>query len=430
MIQEFKIRNFRSFKDEVCLNFEATKGSKVGGNQVVEMADGMKLLRLALVYGANASGKSNLLLAFDFLRYFWFKRKASMDDATETIPFLLDANTPSEPTEFSLKFYVDDVRYWYKVSLNREYVIEEKLSFYNKSVQPTLLFCRNYVEGQSVLKFNQSVIKVDSIVTSEITLKCLPNMSFFAARNMVNCSLPEIDKARDWMRKQTMPIIGPRTNMFGYAGSQMLKDSELKEYILDFVNRADFNITDVNVEQKSEPMPANIKKALLNDSDIPQEAKEDLKTNVTINTIDTNFVHTVHNERGVEKYTLPNTLQSEGTRRTFGIEAAIHEAVRVDKFLPIDEIESSLHPSLIEFILERFLKSPGRSQLLVTTHYDPLLNTVNDLLRKDSIWFTEKGEDGHSDLYSLTDFKGINKIRSFQKSYRNGVFGALPNIQI
>ncbi len=431
MIQEFKIKNFRSFRNEVCLNFEAAKGkNEVGGNQVVEMADGKKLLRLALVYGANASGKSNLLLALHFLRNFWFNRKASMDDATGTIPFLLDANTPSEPTEFSLKFYIDDVRYWYKVSLNREYVIEEKLSFYNQSVQPTMLFSRNYVDGQSVLKFNQSVINIDSSVASAITLKCLPNMSFFAARNMVNCSLPEIDRARDWMRKQTMPIIGPRTDMFGYAGSQMLNDSELKEYILDFLNRADFNITDVNVEQKSEPMPANIRKALLNDSDIPEEAKEGLKDNLTINKINTNFIHTVHNERGVEKYTLPNTLQSEGTRRTFGIEAAIHEAVEVDKFLPIDEIESSLHPSLIEFILEQFLKSPGRSQLLVTTHYDPLLNTVNDLLRKDSVWFTEKGEDGHSDLYSLTDFKGINKIRSFQKSYRNGVFGALPNIQI
>ena len=96
--------------------------------------------------------------------------------------------------------------------------------------------------------------------------------------------------------------------------------------------------------------------------------------------------------------------------------------------MPIDEIESSLHPDLTEFILEQFFKSDSRSQLLVTTHYDPLLDTVDDLIRKDSVWFTEKGEDGCSDLYSLVEFKGLRKIKSFQKSYRNGAFGAVPNI--
>ena len=82
----------------------------------------------------------------------------------------------------------------------------------------------------------------------------------------------------------------------------------------------------------------------------------------------------------------------------------------------------------MEFIIEKFLKEKNRSQLIVTSHYDPLLNTVDDLIRKDSVWFTEKEVDGHTVLYSLTDFKGLSKISSFQKSYRNGVFGALPNI--
>ena len=83
----------------------------------------------------------------------------------------------------------------------------------------------------------------------------------------------------------------------------------------------------------------------------------------------------------------------------------------------------------MEFIIEQFLKVQSHSQMLVTSHYDPLLNTVDDLLRKDSVWFTEKEEDGNSRLYSLVEFKGLNKISSFQRSYRNGVFGALPNIQ-
>ena len=145
-------------------------------------------------------------------------------------------------------------------------------------------------------------------------------------------------------------------------------------------------------------------------------------------TVRTDFEHTVRNARGVEKYDLPNNLQSDGTRRTFGVETAVYEALKGEKMLTIDEIESSLHPDLVEFIIQQFLQTHNRSQLLVTSHYDPLLNTVDDLMRKDSVWFMEKGEDGGSSLYSLVEFKGLNKISSFQKSYRNGVFGALPNI--
>lgn len=148
-----------------------------------------------------------------------------------------------------------------------------------------------------------------------------------------------------------------------------------------------------------------------------------------LESIKTDFETTVTNKRGVEKYILPKSLQSAGTTRTFGLEAAIYEALNNGRFLPIDEIESSLHPELLEFILEEFLNTPGRSQLFATTHYDPLLNTIDTLIRKDSVWFTEKEPDGNSRLYSLVEFKELGKINSFQRSYRNGAFGALPIIK-
>ncbi len=429
MIQEFKIKNYKSFRDEVTLNFEATKDTTFENTQVVEVANGVRLLRLALIYGANASGKSNLLEAFDYLRRFWFMRHDDMDEPTGTVPFLLDSETPSLPSEFSLKFYIGSTRYWYVLSLDTHHVMSEKLYYY-KSVQPTMLFTRVYKNGQSVVKFNPAVLKVSSTVVDEITIKCLPNMSFFAARNMVNCSLGPIDEARDWMRRHTMPLIDPRTLMSNYAGRKMMEDARMKKYILDFIHRADYNITDVSVEKKVEPIPADFRDFLLNEGDLSKEDKKKLQGKPVYDRVDTNFEHTVKNARGVEKYTLSNEMQSQGTRRIFGIETAIYQAMANDEFLAIDEIEASLHPELIEFILEQFLKEQSRSQLLVTTHYDPLLNTIDDLIRKDSVWFTEKGEDGSSELYSLSDFKGLNKIHSFQKSYRNGRFGALPNIQV
>lgn len=396
MIQEFTVKNFRSFKDKVTLSFEATKDTTFESSHVVEVAPGVRLLRLALVFGANASGKSNLLAAFDYLRNFWFHQPADLYAPTESIPFLLDKVTPQEPTEFGLKFYTAGKKYWYVLVLDTHRVISEKLYFY-KSAQPTLLFSRSFENGQSVIRFNPSVIKIDATVSREIALRCLPNMSFFAAKKMINYSLPHINDASDWMRKRTHQIIDPGNTMFDSAGKMALNNDALKKYLVDFMHRADFNITDISAEKYA----------------------CDVRTY---------FEHTVKNSRGTEKYILSNELQSLGTQRTFGIETAIYSAILNNEFLPIDEIESSLHPDLTEFILEQFFKSESRSQLLVTTHYDPLLGSVDDLIRKDSVWFTEKGEDGCSDLYSLVEFKVLRKIKSFQKSYRNGAFGAVPNI--
>lgn len=145
----------------------------------------------------------------------------------------------------------------------------------------------------------------------------------------------------------------------------------------------------------------------------------------------TDFEHTVLNERGTEKYILSEDSQSDGTRRIFGIEAAIYSALNRNAFLFIDEIESSLHPRLVEFLLKKFLEiKNNRAQLLITTHYDPFLNEVDELFRKDSVWFTEKNINGSTDLYSLVEFSRLNRISSIQKAYRQGNFGAVPKVNI
>ena len=121
------------------------------------------------------------------------------------------------------------------------------------------------------------------------------------------------------------------------------------------------------------------------------------------------------------------SIESDGTIRTFGLAAQVQKILERDAFLAVDEIESSLHPKLIEYIIERFLKESEQAQLLLTTHYDGLLGE-EDLLRKDNVWFTEKNLDGSSVLYPLTDFKGLNRISSLQKAYKFGKFGAVPNL--
>ncbi len=430
MIQELKISNFLSFKEEVTFSFEATKDKTFEDYQTIEVAPGVRLLRFAMIYGANASGKSNFLDSIQFLYDFWFEIKKDMTEETDVIPFKLDKVTPNEPTVFSLRFYVNETKYWYYLSLNEKEVLSEKLYLYS-SVQPTLLFERKVENNLSIINFNPQAIKISSIAKEEINIKCLPNMSFFAARNQVNVSLPKVDAARDWMKQQMLPIISSKANMFEFAEGELQKDNQLKSYILEFIKEADFNITAINTKTEKHNIPQEFIDAILKSEKMSEDEKEQLRLDNTVTNFRTDFEHTVINERGTEKYLISEGLQSDGTRQITGLEAAIYKALQKNALLIVDEIESSLHPQLVYFILKKFLEQKdNRAQLLITTHYDPLLNEVDELFRKDSVWFTEKNEAGATELYSLVEFSGLNRISSLQKAYRQGRFGAIPKINL
>lgn len=430
MIQELKISNFLSFKEEVTFSFEATKDTTFEEYQVVEVAPDVRLLRFAMVYGANASGKSNLLNAIEYLHDFWFNIKKDVTEKTDVIPFKLDKTTPDQPSNFSLKFYAKGVKYWYLLELDQHKVISEKLYYYN-SVQPTLLFDRGLENGVSVVTFNLAAVKVSTVAREEISIKCLPNISFFVARNQVNIALPVIDDAREWMKQGIMSVITPNLNLFNYAEQKIQEDDELKKHLLEFIKESDFNITDIDTKIINKEVPQDFLDYILQSDSVPEDEKERLKKEKNLPQIKTDFEHTVKNDRGTEKYYLADRFQSDGTRQITGLESAIYSASKRNAILAIDEIESSLHPSLIMFVLKKFLeKKDNQTQLLITTHYDPLLNEVGELFRKDSVWFTEKNESGATELYSLVEFTGLNRIASLQKAYRSGKFGGIPKINL
>ncbi|MEI6754378.1 MAG: AAA family ATPase [Paludibacter sp.] len=430
MIQELKISNFLSFKEEVTFSFEATKDTTFEEYQVVEVVPEVRLLRFAMIYGANASGKSNLLNAIEYLHNFWFDIKKDITEETDVIPFKLDKVTPNLPSVFSLKFYVKDIKYWYTLELDEHKVISEKLYYYS-SAQPTLLFDRGLKNNISVITFNSTAIKVSAVAREEINIKCLPNMSFFAARNQVNVALPKIDEAREWMKDGIMQVITPKTNLFDYAERKIQEDDELKTHLLEFIKEADFNITGFDTKIIKQEVPQDFLDYILKSDTVPEDEKERLKKEKNLPQLKTDFEHTVKNERGTEKYYLEDGLQSDGTRQITGLESAIYSALIRESLLVVDEIESSLHPDLIMFILKKFLeKKDNQAQLLITTHYDPLLNEVGELFRKDAVWFTEKNDAGATELYSLVEFSGLNRIASLQKAYRQGRFGGIPKINL
>ncbi len=422
MLEELIAKNFLSFRNEVTLSFEATNDT-MGENQLVtRMPDGKRLLRLGVIYGANASGKTNILAALSGMRRFWGLIPKDIDTKTVWVPFLFDPDTPNQPCEFSLRFYASGIRYWYILRVTEKQVMEEKLSYY-ASNRPTMLFHREMRDGRLGMDVNPAVNKLSDIELQQLQINCFDNMSFFAARRKVNIQLSYIDEAREWMNKQVLDMIDPDLLMFDYAKARIETDSELLQYLLNRLTSSDFNITGLVTERTKANLPSEWVQMITESTDYTDEMKRNLLTD-----LQAKFEHTVQTSRGDEKYMLEDSWESRGTRRMIGIETAMYRANKRGALLPIDEIETSMHPALIEHVLYDFLKTGGESQLLVTTHYDYLLELVNDLIRKDCVWFTEKGLDGASSLYSLAEFAGLNKLRSLQRAYRGGRFGATPNI--
>ena len=428
MIQEIKIRNFLSFKDEVVFNFEATNDKFAEESQIVTINETTRLLRFAIIYGYNASGKSNLLNVLSFLSNFWFFKPKDIDSKTGVIPFMLDRVSANKPSYFEIIFFVQKRKYWYQLELDQQQVYLEKLSYY-KTTQPIMLFERTLKNGQSDVQINPKADKISTAAKELLSVNCWKNISFFVARNQVNASLPIIDTAREWMRHQLMDVISPTTRLTSYAQNKVSENKDLVRYIVEFLHEADFNITDISTNiTTSKQLPDKVINFLTADNDDEDEDSikeiERIKKERTIKQIQTTFEHTVENKNGIETYQIDKNYESTGTIRTFGIETAVYEALKRDAVLPIDELETSLHPMLLEKILFEYLRMPSKSQLIVTTHNDGLLDLLDDLIRKDSVWFTEKQKSGETELYKLTDFRGINRLSSIREAYRNKRFGA------
>lgn len=402
MIAEIKFKNMFSFRDETVLSFEADKSKDLESYHVVELAPDVKLLKLAVIYGANASGKSNIIKVCDFIRSFITCTPLNKAELIKIVPFLLNRTSKEQASEFSVSFYAMNgdkaIRYVYSVLLETTHIVREALIYY-LSQQPATVFERSMENNVSSIKFGQKV-KISTAAKEEITLKCLPNMSVFAAYMQVNTNIAEMETALQYLTKQMMPAIVPTSSLSRYA-EEAIKKETAKEYILRYLQEADFNISNISSKE--------------------QETKKGV-VNYTM------YQHKVSSGLGGnDYYEFPELYESDGTIRTFGLASQIQNSIGSNAFLAVDEIESSLHPKLIEYMIERFLKESKQAQLLLTTHYDGLLGE-EDLLRKDNIWFAEKNTDGASVLYPLTDFKGLNRISSLQKAYKFGKFGAVPNL--
>ena len=414
MIVNFSIQNFGSIKDKQTLSFEADTSQHLEDTYVVHTA-GKRLLKLALIYGANASGKTTVLKALDFLRDLVVNPKEKKTDILNFSPYLFDANTPEQPTQLSIEFVHEEVCYQYEVAFTHQAIISEAL--YIDTFERVLIYSRTTDIEEQLTKISLGdKITLKKSALQVLELNTLWNNTALGGFLKTNINLEEFRRVVDWFNSYLKSIIAPQTQLDNYITSKIDEKKIAKEEVLNILKKADFNISDIVIERRKEPISEEYISLL-------RERIGEIANHISgIEHVSLFLEHTIDNI----SYHLPINAESEGTKRFYGFAGLLALLIKTPTIFPIDELESSLHPDLYTHFLLSFLQNAQHSQLIATTHNRELLGDT-DIFRNDVIWFTNKGEDCATELYSLADFDTSN-IKNFLNAYKIGKFSGVPHL--
>lgn len=422
-IQEFSFGNFKSFKDIQTLNLSAakikSKKEDIDKQNVLEGKnnEGVSFLKSKAIYGANASGKSNIikaLVAFIRIVRTSVKDEKALDN---TESFRLSSETENEPTFFQIIFWHKNIKYRYGFEADEENITAEwlygkpkdrELPFFIRDNQEIIdLDKTNYSEGNKLL----SLLDADSdenevFRNNSLFLSTLATFGFGKLSKQLIDSFASITVING---------LGHQ-GMYTYAGDS-LNDDKRKKYILDFLKYGDIGIEDINaIEISSDDLPDTVDEEIRKDFDNKKKRKLLISTRKKF---DENLV-----SKNMESFPFGDH-ESEGTIKLFELSPFLYDALKNERPIIIDEFDARFHPLLTRKIIELFNSSENTgSQLIFTTHDTNLLSA--DLLRRDQIEFVEKDKYGASHLYSLVQFKGIRNTASFEKDYIQGKYGAIP----
>jgi AAA15 family ATPase/GTPase len=423
MIINFSVQNFGSIKDKQTLTFEADKSEHLENSYVIN-TNGLRLLKIILIYGANASGKTTILKALEFLRDIVLEPETKKTDELDFQPFLFDSETPEKNSIISIEFLASDTKYYYEVEFFKKAIVNEVLNFYNPN--KANVFKRNTdINNQfAEIKFG-SKIKIDKTIEKNLEANTLWNNTVLGGFLKTNVDIKELKVAVEWFKNYLRPLIYTRTQLEGFVTSKIEKSELSKLDVINVLKKADFHITDIVIQEEEKEMPDGLidfLKGQLKGS--PDEIKK-LEEKGKVTSVNIEFEHIVNQT----KYTLPIEMESQGTRRFYGFAGLLALLIKNSTAFPIDELESSLHPDLYMHFILSFLLNTDKSQLIATTHNREILDN-KDVFRNDAIWFTDKNENCSTELYSLADFDSsiVRNTTNILNAYKSGKLKAIPNL--
>lgn len=417
MLIQFSASNFRSFFDEKILSLEATSITEFKEN-VAETPKG-KLNKCAVLYGANASGKSNFLRAMGLMKNLVFR---SFDQSSSSPlpfdPFLLKINSSKEPTSFEVVFLIKDYKYRYG------------LEFDNKSIRAEWLFVTEKRKEKVLFIREGNGIEVFPAFKEGFNLeeKTRSNALFLNVVDQFNGPISRL--VMQWFNNFNV-IDG--ISHTGYRGVtfKMLEDAKINQQLNEFFKELDLGFDHLEIEKEIFD-PDTITQGL--PEDLVKQVVADLEGQTIVNLTSK---HKIFDDEGNFTNSFRDfnvrRQESSGTNKIIDLSGPIFDTLKGGGILAVDELDAKLHPLLTIAIVKLFQNqetNPKNAQLIFATHNTTALGLGR--LRRDQIYFTEKDELGVSDLYSLVEysFKGkkVRKDNSFERDYIRGRYGAIPFI--
>lgn len=423
MIINFSIQNFGSIKDRQTISFEADKSTHLEDTYITKMG-GKRILKLALIYGANASGKTTILKALDFLRGLVLEPESTKNNKLDYSPFVFDPKTSHQNSIFSIEFFQNNIRYLYEVEFSREAIVAEELYYFNPRKANIFKRKTNISSQFTNIEFGKK-IKTDKVFEKNLEANTLWNNTVLGGYLKTNIDIKELQEVTDWFRGYLKPLVYTRTQLHSFVTNKITTGDISKSDVITVLRRADFNISDLLIEKEEKEIPDDFMVFLKSQFNVSNDKIKDLENKGKITTINVEFEHTVNDT----KYTLPLELESEGTQRYYEFSGLLALLIKNSTAFPIDELEASLHPDLYLHFLLSFLQNSENSQIIATTHNREILDN-KDIFRNDAIWFTDKQDSCATELYSLADFDTsvIRDTTNILNAYKAGKLSGTPNL--
>ncbi len=417
MIRDFWVKNYLSIRDKQELNFLAKGPSS---ELVTEVADGVFLYKLGILYGSNASGKSNMLIALNEVFGILVHPKSNANKIINgSIPFIL---TKNDPIEMHVSFYANGIRYDYDVSFNEKYILSEALYYYpNKS--KSLFYERSFVDEnvQADIKFGPS-LKLQVKTQESIRENTLNNHSVLSVCS--KAALKEDIAPFNILHKLIMDNYHDVDGDGNKGVVEILKnaynDPKKRKFYNTMLQKADLNILEFRPVVEDRIIPTEYRERIQKEN-IPDEMKEAL-LKPTADSVA--FVN--HSVDG--NFDVPLNWQSKGTLKYIRILDALYDMITDSHVYYLDELGEDLHNDLLYYYLNVFIFNSDKSQLIITSQETTLLS--QDMINENRgvVWFVEKNKETASSEYSRGDSFGLHKNLSLYNSYRIGRLGAKPEL--
>ena len=420
MLIQFSVKNYKTFKDKATISFMASnydKDTREEDNICIDEKFNQRILKSAVIYGANASGKSVFLDAITFMKEFVItsSKNTQKGDKINLESFKLNQDTENEPSEFEIIFTFKNILYRYGFEADNKRITSEWF-YYKPNTKEVELFYRDHQH----FEIHERSFQKGSILVKKDLIRDNALFLSVAAQFNEEKSLSVIS----WFGSMAT-IYGTRESVYKSFTKNKIKNIDSKLKILELLKAADLGIQDIkpkkfDLKKLPDHMPKEIKEFILKKAE-----EDDFYSDVLTS-------HRKYNSRG-ELIGYINFLlednESLGTRKFFALTGPVLDSLENGNTLLIDELDSKLHPNLVCKIISLFnskLHNPKNAQLLFNTHDTNLLDS--GLFRKDQIWFTEKNRYGEAKLYSLADFKSneVRKTEAFEENYIRGKYGAVP----